>query len=1108
MKPGRIIVCIVTSLAIALTWMPAGVQTQAYAQEQTSAQAQAYAQEQTDEQTQAYAQNSAGASVQDLPLAAKKIDSNVNKILFHKTGDRISFLLQDSYGNYIVGCYDLTNGSYTESEPICSYSYRSYYNEDNSTLYFAATGYSSADTDTGGSTSQYIYTPYIVTYNIDSMEKQSFTMDTFTLSSESRNLISAVGADASGRIYLATYKGVIYQYSPEGTILASGSYDSEEYVYDFYGFDKTNGNFYYRSYTDWVDWGYSHEMACIKAGNVTGSKIQLAGRNLMLLYEYTEHSGIESCRMFNGQYLAALSHFNGGKMVVLDSNQYDIKDYTSQQTSYSSSDGSMQVSLLNISNTAAIKAQMVTAASRYNDSGYDVSSKGPRCAVSEDGKTLVVKTAARELTMYNLETNKKLLQTATAYDPFVFTMVGDQCIVLERDEDTLYAEQIDWSLPSDFTANAPQAMAVGDTDQITTSAATSMQLTYTYKSGSTDICSVGARGELSAWAEGTADITVTCQETGVSKTLQVRVTGTGLSRSTLDYSFCNSQGALSTNIHLPYTDGVYGDVTRSYLALDGEDFVRVEYASGKVCIGIYDKDFKLKSSRELDPELPIFGGFFSGEDAYYLAFGKKNTSESDSAEVFRFVKYDKSWNRMGACSVKGANTYIPFEAGGLDMCERNGMLYVHTCHEMYDSGDGLHHQANCDFKINQSTMKLVDSYTGVMNFTEGYVSHSFQQKVCADESMLYRADLGDAYPRAIALTGTPLENKFSKPYYRGSIVSIPTSGGGNFTGFALGGLECSDSSYIVAGCGIKNNNEKIRNVFVSAAYKDAWKADKVWLTSNTETSTINVNTPKLVKLNDNQFLLMWETVKNSDNTYRTKMKLLGPDGAKASNTTYTTTLPLSDCQPIVDSDGYVVWYVTDHSSPAFVRLNPYQLASVQTRSGADDSIAITQSVAAMTVNLSASKYTYNGKARKPQVTISGLKSSTDFKVTYKNNVKVGKATVTVTGKGKYTGTKSKSFKILPKGTTISKLTPASRGFTVKWKKQATQATGYEIMIATNSKFTKNKETVKISKTGTTSRKITKLKARTKYYVRIRTYKTVSGTKYCSSWSKQKTVTTK
>lgn len=167
-----------------------------------------------------------------------------------------------------------------------------------------------------------------------------------------------------------------------------------------------------------------------------------------------------------------------------------------------------------------------------------------------------------------------------------------------------------------------------------------------------------------------------------------------------------------------------------------------------------------------------------------------------------------------------------------------------------------------------------------------------------------------------------------------------------------------------------------------------------------------------------------------------------------------------------------------------------------------------------TVKLSYTSTTYNGKVKKPSVTVKGSDGEAidkaNYSVTYaKGRKNVGKYKVTIKFKGDYyTGTVTKTFTIKPKSTSISSLTNAKKALTVKWKKQATQTTGYQIQVATNKNFTKNKKSVTIAKTGTTSKKITGLKAKTKYYVRVRTYKTVNGTKIYSSWSAVKNKKTK
>ena len=85
---------------------------------------------------------------------------------------------------------------------------------------------------------------------------------------------------------------------------------------------------------------------------------------------------------------------------------------------------------------------------------------------------------------------------------------------------------------------------------------------------------------------------------------------------------------------------------------------------------------------------------------------------------------------------------------------------------------------------------------------------------------------------------------------------------------------------------------------------------------------------------------------------------------------------------------------------------------------------------------------------------------------------------------------------------------AKKGFKVTWKKQTSQTSGYEIQYSTDKNFKKAVKTATIGKNKTTSKSITKLAAKKKYYVRIRTYKLVGKTKYYSDWSKISNVTTK
>ena len=164
------------------------------------------------------------------------------------------------------------------------------------------------------------------------------------------------------------------------------------------------------------------------------------------------------------------------------------------------------------------------------------------------------------------------------------------------------------------------------------------------------------------------------------------------------------------------------------------------------------------------------------------------------------------------------------------------------------------------------------------------------------------------------------------------------------------------------------------------------------------------------------------------------------------------------------------------------------------------------SIAKATVSGLSNK-TYTGKAitQNPTVKLGSktLKKGTDYTVTFKNNKAVGKATVTIKGKGNYTGTISKTFKINPKKTTLKTATcPKTKQLNVTYSK-VSGVTGYQTVYSTSSKFTK--ATTKTASSKNTSKTISGLTKGKTYYVKVRTYKTVKGTKYYSGYSAVKKV---
>ena len=167
-------------------------------------------------------------------------------------------------------------------------------------------------------------------------------------------------------------------------------------------------------------------------------------------------------------------------------------------------------------------------------------------------------------------------------------------------------------------------------------------------------------------------------------------------------------------------------------------------------------------------------------------------------------------------------------------------------------------------------------------------------------------------------------------------------------------------------------------------------------------------------------------------------------------------------------------------------------------------------ISGATVTLSTNSYTYNGKAKKPTatVTLNGktLKKDVDYTVKYSSNTAIGKAKVTISGKGSYKGTVSKTFKILPAKQTIAKITSQKKGFALTWTKDK-NVTGYQIQYDVKSDL-KSAKSAYVKSNTTYKKTISGLKSKKTYYVRLRSYKTVGGVKYYGSWSGVKSVKTK
>ncbi len=368
--------------------------------------------------------------------------------------------------------------------------------------------------------------------------------------------------------------------------------------------------------------------------------------------------------------------------------------------------------------------------------------------------------------------------------------------------------------------------------------------------------------------------------------------------------------------------GRWSEPVRSYLIKEGSQLMRVQASedeAGKFQATYYDAStYKAVSRKTVNTDLPIFGGFATDGNYYYVVTGQNNTSSSDSVEVFRVQKYDKNWNSLGYDSLYGANTMYPFDAGSCRFAFTGNYMAVRTAHEMYSG-----HQANVTILFNTSSATITDSQYDVSNIGRGYVSHSFNQFVVLNGGKIVALDHGDAYPRSIVLCEYPT-NVTSGKFNSSSVTSTDVltfegSIGNNSTGATVGAFEMNSSNYLVAYNTVKRDSDfesyDTHNIYVAVIDKSSKSITRRQFTYYDEGSG-DTSTPHMVNIGGS-YLLLWN---ERNEIFCNKITASGVKVDDAN-----TSLGygyLSDCKPFYDSStNKVIWYDFNDGEEEFYEIN-------------------------------------------------------------------------------------------------------------------------------------------------------------------------------------------
>ena len=712
--------------------------------------------------------------------------------------------------------------------------------------------------------------------------------------------VTAVAADSKGNIFAAG-QPYIYMFDSSGKKLSEAQ--RKQKVYRFTGYDETNGNLYFESAFDYYSWGYHHDMNGLFSASVKDNQITVNDKYIDMFYQLGFYGHNNSSELLCGKYLA----YANNSLKYIDSNSFDLSG-----------------------DSAPLLFSTNRPISEDGENTFDVQSYGIRAVYSKSNDSFISYMNDNKISEFDLGGNE-IAQMPSVTHVFSLNTVGDNIVAIERhDSKSYYLEVFPWKHATSISVTAPSSsLSVAGTMQLTAKTNGTLTESYTWTSSDSKIGTVSADGKVYGVSVGTATVTVSTS-TGLKTTYKVTVTAnSALASPDLETV---TTGASSSNASMnDYT--VWSQVNNSYIYEDSSKNIwRAEYIGSSIIAEKYSAGAKtLLSKYTVTPELSIFGGIYFSSDYNYVVTGKENPSYSDSSEVVRITRYTKDWKKKDHVSINGANTYVPFEAGSCRFAEADGKIYIHTCHKMYADSDGINHQANMTFVLDKSTMKITDSQYEVHNLTSGYVSHSFDQFVLADNGFIYRVDHAEG--ANMYMGSTPLSTRgitISKISTGDSLTAVDlaiplkvSGGSGNYTGIALGGFEITKQSCIIAYTKDIGSNASSRDVYLSVVDKQLSTAKAVKLTDYSAATGVYASTPQLVRVSDYLVAVLWEE-KSSAGKTAVKAILVDGDGNICSNIG-TLDARLSDCQPIMCSDGCIRWYYTTSGAPKICAVQPFEI---------------------------------------------------------------------------------------------------------------------------------------------------------------------------------------
>ena len=396
-----------------------------------------------------------------------------------------------------------------------------------------------------------------------------------------------------------------------------------------------------------------------------------------------------------------------------------------------------------------------------------------------------------------------------------------------------------------------------------------------------------------------------------------------------------SQGSVSGDSKVTWTKNtmpiiVYtsnGKIKKTYLTDDRDGYMRVAYDGESVIIEYFDEDYRMTKQGHLPMELGIWGGFYKGEDGYYIVEGQNNTDGVDGTEVVRIIKYDLNWKRVGAGSILAEEGWeyeirYPFDYSCVGMSEVNGKLYVVTGREGYvDPMYGQGHQGMMLIRMDEKTFDTEIVYGDFWHSFFQYMDHSGTDLYICEQSEGSRCTVLSRFDSN--RTGTDYFDAFSERF------SVLDYGGSHTSAWSIpcyatvNDMAISSDNILCLGTSIDQSQydsvsyDTSMNIYLTVTPKSALDSDHTavkWLTdySGDGKSFIGAN---ITKINDDRFLVLWEEYQyqgpgkpasyNDPASARTLHYVFVDGAGKKIGKEFTAKAQMSDCKPILKGDRVV-----------------------------------------------------------------------------------------------------------------------------------------------------------------------------------------------------------